>query len=76
MYLLHNFSPDVLCINQIWAYFIKMGSNFLENVIKLDCLTPKDLYIKYTLQVELSWVHLFKISERNKGTIRQYQSMQ
>ena len=44
MYLLHNFSPDVLCIDQIWAYFIKMGSNFLENVIKLDCLTPQDLY--------------------------------
>ena len=43
MYLLHNFSPDVLCIDQIWAYFIKMGSNFLENVIKLDYLTPQDL---------------------------------
>ena len=32
-------------------------------MIKLDCLTPQELYIKYTLQVKLSWVHLRSVKE-------------
>jgi hypothetical protein len=41
-------------------------------VIKLDCLTLKDLYIKYTLQVELSWVHLRSVKETKVQLHRQY----
>ena len=45
-------------------------------MIKPDCLTPQDLYIKYMYTPSGAQLGTFKISERNKGTIRQYQRMQ
>ena len=41
-------------------------------MIKLNCLTHQDLYIKYTLQVELSWVHLRSVKETKVQLHRQY----